>query len=142
MYTYNLKDKIQVTNEFLKNLETKGWQEIEHLKAQIANIEVTPESAALIALFKNLLTSYYVFIGGLENISDGQIFTDVVVTEMPKEPMTPSKTVKIESNVEEVAPKFDTGNINSDTFEPFEYFVDFEEPSGDPISDEDLYGKK
>ena len=24
--------------------------------------------------------------------------------------------------------------------EPFEYFVDFDEPNGDPISDKDLYG--
>ena len=34
-----------------------------------------------------------------------------------------------------------TGTV-ADEIEPFEYFVDFDEPIGDPISDEDLYGNK
>ena len=41
METYNLKDKILITKDFLNELEAKGWQEIEYLQAQIANIPST-----------------------------------------------------------------------------------------------------
>jgi hypothetical protein len=139
MNTYNLKDKIQATSEFVKDIETKSWQEVEYLRAQIANTEVNQENAALVNLFKNLLTSYYIFIGGLENLFDEQAFTDIAIDEEP----TPTfKLNTVEATKEETVPKFTDEIIDSDTFEPFEYFVDFDEPFGEPLSDEDLYGKK
>ena len=30
-------------------------------------------------------------------------------------------------------------NVQDEVIEPFEYFVDFDEPVGDPITDDDLY---
>lgn len=147
MDTYNLKDKIQVTSEFLSNLEAKSWQEIEHLQAQIANIEVDQKSAPLINLLKNLLTSYYVFAGGLENLSSEPIPTDIAYAEKPEEKVLPLADVKLETPIEDPPIEdpirdLSDDNIVTDTFEPFEFFVDFDEPSGEPLSDEDLYGKK
>ena len=142
MDAYNLKDKIQITSEFLGDLETKSWQEIEHLQAQIANIEVNQESTPLINLLKNLLTSYYVFAGGLENLSGEPISIDSTYAEKPEEKVLPLADIKLEAPIEE--PIRDSSNDirAADTFEPFEFFVDFDEPSGEPLSDEELYGKK
>jgi len=149
---YTLKDKIQVNKEFLDELESKGWQEIEQLQAQIANIEPTEESASLIQLLKNLLTSYYIFTGGLENLSDGNRlvkvadFTDKVCAD--KELITANakkEPAMAEPLFNDTSDFFDEPAIAAETadnevFEPFEYFVDFDEPTGEPLSDEDLYG--
>jgi hypothetical protein len=146
---YTLKDKLTITKDFLSDLEMKSWQEIENLQAQIANIEETEENVKLIQLLKNLLTSYYVFTGGLENLADEKATTKVM--NCPKQVETEIKVTKA------VEPEVSYDNIYEDDLfepvtvekqdavdeiEPFEYFVDFDEPIGDPISDEDLYGNK
>jgi hypothetical protein len=146
---YTLKDKLPITKEFLSDLEMKSWQEIENLQAQIANIEETEENYKLIQLLKNLLTSYYVFTGGLENLSNEKATTKVM--NCPKQVETEIKVAKaVEPEVSYddkyeddlfepvAAEKQDVAN----EIEPFEYFVDFDEPIGDPLSDEDLYGNK
>ena len=63
---YELKDKINVTKALLSELAIKSWQEIEQLQTQIANLADGPINDKLRQLFKNLLTSYYVFTGGIE----------------------------------------------------------------------------
>lgn len=140
---YTLKDKIQVTKEFLSDLEMKSWQEIENLQNQIANIETTPETAEVIKLLKNLLTSYYVFTGGLESLSDVKttykIPETTVKTEVKKEVIPVEPTIEIEATEEETFEPVFANETEQQDFEPFEYFVDFDEPEGDPISDEDLY---
>lgn len=142
---YTLKDKIQITKEFLTDLEMKSWQEIEHLQNQIANIEASEESTQVIQLLKNLLTSYYVFAGGLENLSDSNIACSAHEikdnVEVEKE-LTSVNPAKIEIEIE---PEFDANFFEPQTeeelpdSEPFEYFVDFEEPVGEPLTDDDLY---
>jgi hypothetical protein len=144
---YNLKDKLQVTKEFLTDIETKSWQEIEHLQSQIANIA---EGEELAQLLKNLLTSYYVFVGGIERISAKPTptvtkvipFTDNVCVEkelITAEPID-SNSVK-EFNNKEVFADLERARAESQesSVEPFEYFVDFDEPVGEPITDDDLY---
>lgn len=144
MNTCYLKDKIAVTKEFLNELETKSWQEIEHLQNQIANIEDTQENLQLIQLLKNLLTSYYVFTGGLENFTDIKAvykipeFTNNVYAE--KELPTVKSEIKTDLYDDDMLEVSSTNSPESPKIEPFEYFIDFDEPSGDPISDEDLYG--
>jgi hypothetical protein len=141
---YKLKDKLTANKDFLTELVDKSWLEIEHLQAQIANIDNTDENTKLIQLFKNLLTSYYVFIGGLENLNSEEAI--IKKPELNKEP------VIIEPPIEKaVLPEepikddvFDDSLFNEPTTkdeEPFEYFVDFDDPSGEPMSDEDLYGR-
>lgn len=146
---YQLKDKIQITKDFLSDLEAKSWQEIDHLQNQIANIESTKESNQIIQLLKNLLTSYYVFAGGLENISSEVVLNKPVNIEEPIKMLEPATTkTPVDSDekliIEIPVDDFEEPVFNTDmkgvTIEPFEYFVDFDEPSGEPLSDEDLYG--
>ena len=134
-----LKDKIKVDKNFIDDLITKSWQDSESIQSQIDSIEVDSVIATkTVKLLKDLLTSYYVFTGCLENIENESI--DMikvepapVVVEVPK--VIPEKPVKV------VAPKVDIlPELNYETeAEPFEYFVDFDEPTGEPLTDDDLY---
>lgn len=145
MELYNLKEKIQVNKEFLDSLTAKGWQEVEYLQNQIINIE--KENSEVLQLLNNLLTSYYVFIGGVENLIDKPVVSVKPAVELTKEKEdTPQEII-----INKSEPKFFEDNMTFEDevakqeeldFEPFEYFVDFEEPTGEPISDEDLYGNK
>lgn len=138
---YELKDKITTTKELLNELEMKSWQEIEHLQTQMANLAEDSANNKLRQLFKNLLTSYYVFAGGIETLlSEPDSYNTVQVQSVPK--------VKTDINVEDIpvesTDEFISNDIHvvddTEAIEPFEYFVDFDEPSGEPISDKDLYG--
>lgn len=133
---YTLKDKIQITKEFLTDLEMKSWQEIEHLQNQIANIEPTENNIKVIQLLKNLLTSYYVFAGGLENLNDGEI--TVVVPKQIREPEREKEISIAEPKIYEVD-SFESESSEQEVSDPFEYFVDFDEPVGKPLTDDDLY---
>lgn len=134
--TYSLDNKIIVTKEFLEMLETQGWHEIENLQTQLANIEVNNQSTEVIQLLKNLLTSYYVFVGGIENLNynNEKISAvdkiDVLEQEAPTDILT-DEVSKLSSTI-----------LSKQEIEPFEYFVDFDEPYGEALSDEDLYGNK
>ena len=132
---YQLKDKIKVTPEFLDAVCQKSWQEIEHLQSQIANLADESESIQLQQLLKALLTSYYVFVGGVETLLNDPVEEPIKIIEKvsnPEEDLTP-----------ELPDKFlDNDNTKTDEYtiiEPFEYFIDFDEPIGDPISDKDPY---
>lgn len=140
---YDLKDKITVTKEFLTELELKGWQEIEHLQAQIANLAEGPANDKLRQLFKNLLTSYYVFTGGIELLNSEPIEnTQIIKAEVPSEELIQSKiptpeVLQVNDSVDEVI--IDEQNTDYEVNDPFEYFVDFDDPIGEPITDKDLY---
>jgi hypothetical protein len=137
---YKLKDKITTTEELLSELETKSWQEIEYLQAQITNLAEGPTNDKLRQLFKNLLTSYYVFAGGIETLIGEPEYK---VTE----PIKPEAMSDVDKEIIEPAAEtindFTPNNThpvdNYEAGEPFEYFVDFDEPVGEPISDDDLY---
>ena len=58
---YELKDKINATKEFITELESKSWQEIDYLQTQINNLADGTANDKLRQLCKNLLTSYYIF---------------------------------------------------------------------------------
>jgi hypothetical protein len=142
MEPYQLKDKISITSSFLSDLESKGWQEIDMLQNQIANIEANKENAPVIQLLNSLLTSYYVFIGGLENLSNS---SNIAIVNQIEEPIVKDEQAAPEDNelIRIEKPYIENSNqpeIEVGTFEPFEYFVDFDEPTGSPLSDEDLYG--
>ena len=67
---YTLKDKITVTKDFINELAEKSWHDIEHIQNQLANLADTEEGKKVGKLLSSLLTSYYVFVGGLENIDN------------------------------------------------------------------------
>lgn len=147
METYQLKDKIQITKEYIETVAEKGWQEIKNLQNQVSNIKIDSTDAnKFIQLLNNLITSYYVFVGGLETLTSEPV-THVIdnhvethnnnVDSAIDEPVTLEATAQNER-------LFNTGandELDDGLFEPFEYLVDFDEPTGDRISDEDLYGK-
>ena len=147
MELYNLKEKIQVDKEFLESLSAKGWQEVEYLQNQIVNIQ--KENIEVVQLLNNLLTSYYVFIGGVENLIDKPIVPIRSAIEsqeekenIPQEIIVNKTSTEPESFNDDIIFEDEIDKQENLEFEPFEYFVDFDEPEGEPLSDEDLYGNK
>ena len=141
---YNLKDKINITKSFIDELAEKSWQEIEHIQSQIANISDTVEGKKVEKLLNSLLTSYYVFIGGLENFESINNFQEpeleitgepVIAQEVANEPVIQTDTT-VNFDQEEFTTVLEPEQEFS---EPFEYFVDFDDPIGEPITDKDLY---
>ena len=136
---YGLKDKIEVTDEFLNELILKGWQESEVIQQQIANINASTKLGAdVVGLLKNLCTSYLILVGCLEalaentetnclnlSVSDDRLSTEVT-DEVTDYKVIPEATVN-------------TAEYINNEYEPFEYFVDFDEPVGEPLTDMDLY---
>lgn len=148
MNNYSLKDKIHVTKEFLDEVTSKSWQEIEYLQNQISNIEaVTEQDKKFVQLLNSLLTNYYIFIGGIENLSSNDISDKATITNKPAD----AQELLIHDEVETFDGAFTPDLLNSASkiqisndaevgYEPFEYFVDFDEPIGEKLTDEDLYG--
>lgn len=133
-----LKDKIKIDENFIDDLIAKSWQDSESIQNQIDSIEVDSAVAAkIVKLLKDLLTSYYVFTGCLENIENESIdiikAEPVPVVEAPK--IIPEKPVKVAAPEVDILPELDYET----EAEPFEYFVDFDEPTGEPLTDDDLY---
>jgi hypothetical protein len=148
--SYELKDKLAVTADFLSELEAKSWQEIENLQSQITNLAEGSMNDGLRQLFKNLLMSYYIFAGGLTNLIDG---SKLVKTSNFTNKDEMSATINAEKEINSAKDTLDElaefeelpeeppkdEPTENDSFEPFEYFVDFDEPTGEPLTDEDLY---
>ena len=134
-----LKDKLKIDKNFIDDLIAKSWQDSESIQNQIDSIEIDSAVAAkTVKLLKDLLTSYYVFTGCLENIENETIDTikaepAPVTVEAPK--VIPKEPVKVSVSKADILPELDYET----EAEPFEYFVDFDEPTGEPLTDDDLY---
>jgi hypothetical protein len=138
-----LKNKIKVDNNFINDLIAKSWLDSESIQNQIDSIEVDSSVAAkTVKLLKDLLTSYYVFTGCLETLENEPteitksaefVKPEVSVSETPT--IIPEEPVKIEVPATDMLIELEDNNDS----EPFEYFVDFDEPTGEPLTDDDLY---
>ena len=144
---YSLKDKIVATEEFLSELIAKSWQESEEIQQQISNIDnSTRLGAEVVKLLKGMCSNYYVLIGCLENLADGTVLSGTDSAE-PLKAVDTHAIAEVEELDKKLGVEQTHGTIlatpapagEETAFEPFEYFVDFDEPSGDPITDEDLY---
>jgi hypothetical protein len=143
---YSLKDKIEVTEEFINDIISKNWQEAESIQQQITNIDTSTElGAEVVKLLKNMSTSYYVLIGCLETLVENPNTKFELSEQSVDTPPTIEKEPELEVATEypNVTDELEVSHVtnleaNID-FEPFEYFVDFDEPSGEPITDKDLY---
>ena len=141
---YTTKEKITATEDFLSELESKCWQEIEQLQAQIANLADGQTNDRLRQLLKNLLTSYYVFTGGIETLTSESINSATnepkIEVEKIEVEQVPTSTNQIEAiDQEDNYTNNAEAHNKYEVVEPFEYFVDFDEPTGDPLTDKDLY---
>lgn len=138
-----LKDKIRINNNFINDLISKSWQDSESIQNQIDSIEVdSPQATKVVKLLRDLLTSYYVFTGCLETLENEPteitksaefVKPEVSVSETPT--IIPEELVKIEVPATDMLIELEDNNDS----EPFEYFVDFDEPTGEPLTDDDLY---
>lgn len=143
---YNLKDKIEVTKEFLNDLIAKSWQEAEAIQQQAANINTSTYLGTEVAkLLKNTCTNYYVLIGCLESLIENPS-KDFINTDSHVEAECIQKHYDVETLDTPRAKQESEDLVDTPTdieqnqnFEPFEYFVDFDEPSGESLSDKDLY---
>lgn len=139
---FELKDKFNTTKDLLNELETKSWQEIEHLQAQLANLADSPVNSKLRQLLTSLLTSYYVFAGGIETLVSEPAESVAIHTETDKvSHITKDTFDSVNDSTVTIDTTDDFFNSNTDIDEeaPFEYFVDFDEPTGEPLTDKDLY---
>ena len=143
---YTLKDKIEVTKDFLEDLIKKNWQEVEAIQQQISCIDTSTKLGTEVSkVLQNVCTNYYVLIGCLESITENPDTalidnTEAIVTDQePALECDVITTGHTEPSFNNLQMASEGGDQNLD-FEPFEYFVDFDEPSGEPISDKDLYG--
>lgn len=141
---YTLKEKITVTEDFLAELISKSWQETESVQQQIDNIDTSTKlGTEVVRLLKNTCTNLFVLIGCLEALLENP---EVIEPETIEQPAVQGNTgsVAVEGEpVNEYASYEVTDSprtIITDNFEPFEYFVDFDEPSSEPLTDADLYG--
>lgn len=158
---------------------SKSWDEIATLKAQIREFKLAKKNQKLIDIFQDLLDSYLIFVGRLEQFADKKDFIDLpkedelkedvnieikvtsdeptnteVKKEIPEVTSTESipvpeeeidkylsdedfidpPTEPIKQPAKKVAPEI----ANNDT----EYYVDFDDPTGEPLSDADLYDEE
>lgn len=149
-----LKDKIKADKSFISDLIAKSWEDSESIQNQINSIEVDSATAEkVVQLLKELLTSYYVFTGCLENLENEPIEVIKPKAVVPEPIVVPETTVKAEipeyrvsaDNVDMDVPVTSFNSTYNDeiytdtTSEPFEYFVDFDDPVGEPLTDDDLY---
>lgn len=138
---HELKEKLEVTNKFIQELISKSWQDAEALQQQAINIDSsTALGKAVVKLLCDLSTNYYVLIGCLENLLDGnpEALETETVPQVMEEPKPSYEDVNGYATEPDLLP--DTAASEYTNFEPFEYFVDFDDPIGDPMSDKDLYG--
>ena len=149
-----LKDKIKADKSFINDLIAKSWEDSESIQNQINSIDTDSATAAkVVQLLKDLLTSYYVFTGCLENLENDTIEVikpeaivpekPVIASEVPKTEV-PEYSVSVDSfDTDTSVTSFNNGYTDetyTDTVgEPFEYFVDFDDPVGEPLTDDDLY---
>jgi len=143
-----IKDKIKADKNFINDLIAKSWEDSESIQNQIDCIETDSEIAAkTVKLLKDLLTSYYVFTGCLENLANepveaARINEPVEVAEpevIVPEKLTIIPEEPVKANNEPDIDFFSELDADEPESEPFEYFVDFDDPVGEPLTDDDLY---
>lgn len=124
---YNLKDKIEVTRDFLNDLIAKNWQEAEALQHQAANIDTSTRlGAEVVKLLKNTCTNYYVLIGCLENLAENR---NVGCQDAIEQTEADKEMFNTQLETEQEHEEFLNSPMpieQKDDFEPFEYFVDFD----------------
>lgn len=155
---------------------SKSWDEIATLKAQIREFKLAKKNQKLIDIFQDLLDSYLIFVGRLEQFADKKDFIDLpkedelkedvnveikvtsdepTNTEIKKENSEVTSTESIPVPDEEIDKYLSDDDFIDTPTEPIkqpaekaapevenddtDYYVDFDDPTGEPLSDADLY---
>ena len=86
-----------------------------------------------------MLTSYYVFAGRLESLLTDLDKKDLIDTDF-KKINDITEPAELDISLKETEPEIEKCPNKADkAFEPFEYFVDFDDPVGKPLTDADIY---
>lgn len=132
---------------FITSFVSRGWEEVGMLKEQIKALKEEFGGKGIEKIeeiFQGLIDAYLINIGQLELFLHENDYVEVpeIEEEKVEEPVEEEETeeeVEIDDEVEvEVEPQKIVKNVPAD-FEAFEYFVDFDEPEGKALTDEDLY---
>lgn len=146
---------------FITSFVSRGWEEVGMLKEQIKALKAEFKNIDKIEeILQGLIDAYLINIGQLElflhendyvevpnieeteevekkeeeeKVSEDEIVEDEEVKDIEDE----IETV-VEDEVEEAEAPIVMQQAPKD-FEAFEYFVDFDEPSGEALTDDDLY---
>lgn len=146
------KEKLPVS--FYSDRISSLWGESGALKGCIDTLgQCYTDADEAISILSDLMDSYLIAIGRLEALAAGNV--GLSVPEVEEEELEPVKAdIAIEDADEfedEVVPTdtattdfddeelIDTKSDVETSTEPFEYFVDFDEPKGPRLTDEDLY---
>ena len=140
---------------FITSFVSRGWEEVGMLKEQIKALKEEfggKNITKIEEIFQGLIDAYLINIGQLELFLHENDYVEVpeIEEEKVEEPVEDAEEIEevepvaeteieVEDEIEvEVEPQKIVKNVPGD-FEAFEYFVDFDEPEGDPLTDDDLY---
>ena len=141
MNNFDLKQKLAVDKTVINDLIAKSWQESDNIQTQIESIEQGSDLASKTVLdaLNGLLTSYYVFAGRLESLLTDLDKKDFIDTDF-KKINDITEPAELDISLKETEPEIEKCPNKADkAFEPFEYFVDFDDPVGKPLTDADIY---
>ena len=141
MNNFDLKQKLTVDKTVINDLIAKSWQESDNIQTQIESIEQGSDLASKTVLdaLNGLLTSYYVFAGRLESLLTDLDKKDLIDTDF-KKINDITEPAELDISLKETEPEIEKCPNKADkAFEPFEYFVDFDDPVGKPLTDADIY---
>lgn len=144
---------------FITDQISKGWDEVGYLKEAAAAIKADYKGTAPIEqAMQDLMDAYLIFIGQLELHLHKEDYIDTtelgmnntetaLVKDLPDAEVSPEDvTIEIEDDEFPINPKpieaEQPPKKTTEGSEPFEFFVDFDEPdwSQPRLTDEELYG--
>lgn len=150
------QDELPIT--FITSFVSRGWEEVGMLKEQIKALKTEFKNVDKIEeILQGLIDAYLINIGQLELFLQENDYVEVPEVEeteteesekseeeVEAEEEPEVKVIKVEvPEEEEKDEENETGRVVMQPapkdFEAFEYFVDFDEPSGDPLTDDDIY---
>lgn len=150
------QDELPIT--FITSFVSRGWEEVGMLKEQIKALKTEFKNVDKIEeILQGLIDAYLINIGQLELFLQENDYVEVPEVEeteteeseeseeeVEAEEEPEVKVIKVEvPEEEEKDEENETGRVVMQPapkdFEAFEYFVDFDEPYGDPLTDDDIY---
>lgn len=132
------KEKIPVS-VYTDHIST-WWSEVGRLKDEVKAIsENFSDAKHFEKILNNIIDEYLIAIGQTESLLD-----EKKIVELPEEDsLNESITLKISLEDEEIEEN-ECENCSENEIqlsEPFEFVVDFDEPSGEKLTDQDIYGE-
>jgi hypothetical protein len=149
------QDELPIT--FITSFVSRGWEEVGMLKEQIKALKAEFKNVDKIEeILQGLIDAYLINIGQLELFLHENEYVEVPTIEETSDKKEDEEVSASEEESEEVEPEVKVIEVEAPAeesesegrvvmqpapkdFEAFEYFVDFDDPTGDPLTDDDIY---